>query len=207
MSALLCALLLAQAAPVAGMSRPPAAESLSVQTPDPQERAIRAVQTRFDPAASHASFSVHTRWLSAMDGQFDAPEGTLDTLPDGRLQVQVSLRAASVIFPDSERTTRWTRSDAFFGAAKYPSIRFRSEPFAPARLRTGGALDGVLELRGMSKPVHFVLAKSGCAQPGLACPIHAAGRISRRAFGMTRMLLLVRDDVEFTFDVRLQAQP
>lgn len=209
MGALLCALLILQAAPGVAVSPPPAAGALSPQA-HPEQAYVsqdRAVQNHFDPSASHASFSVHTRWLSTMTGRFDAPAGTLDRLPDGRIQVQVTLRAASVDFPDSERTTRWTRSDAFFDVATYPQIRFRSEPFTPARLRAGGPLDGLLELRGVSKPVHFVLAPSACAHPGVDCPIRAAGSISRRAFGMTRMLLLVRDDVEFAFDARLQPQP
>ena len=207
MAALLWALLVLQAAPAAEIS-PPMAGAPSSHASDPQNAsANRATSDRFDPAASHASFTVHTRWLSAMIGLFDAPEGTLDALPDGRLQVQVSLRAASVTFPDSERTTRWTRSEAFFDIARYPVIRFRSEPFPRALLGAGGALDGVLELRGVRKPVRFVLAKSVCAQPGMGCPLRAAGRISRRAFGMTRMLLLVRDDVEIAFDTRLQAPP
>ena len=205
MSVLLCALLLLQAAPAAEMSPPPTAGGASMQSRNPQQHAN--VEQGFDPAVSHASFTVHTRWLSAIIGRFDAPEGTLDTLPDGRLQVQISLRAGSVTFPDSERITRWTRSDAFFDVAHYPFIRFRSEPFSRARLSAGGALDGLLELRGVNKPVHFELAKSDCAQPGVACPIHSAGRISRRAFGMTQMLWLVRDNVEFAFDARLQAQP
>jgi polyisoprenoid-binding protein YceI len=145
--------------------------------------------------------------MSAMLGHFDAPQGAVERLSEDRLQVQISLRAASVRFPDSDRTTRWTRSEAFFDVAHYPVIRFRSEPFSRARLLAGGALDGMLELRGLNRPVHFVLAKSDCAQPGTGCPIHAAGRISRRAFGMTRMMWLVRDDVEFAFDARLQAQP
>lgn len=164
-----------------------------------------AVRRLFDPAASFASFTVHTRWLAALTGRFDALDGKLETLPDGRLQVQVALRAASVTFPDNERTTRWTRSDAFFDVAQYPVIRFHSNAFPQARLSAGGALDGILELRGVSKPVRFVLAKSSCAQPGVACPIYATGRISRREFGMTRMQLLVRDNVEFTFDALLRA--
>ena len=205
MSVLLCALLLLQAAPAAGMWPPQTTSGASMQPRDPPQHAN--MKLGFDPAASHASFTVHTRWLSAMIGRFDAPEGTLDTLPDGQLQVQIRLRAASVTFPDSQRTTRWTRSDAFFDVAHYPFIQFRSEPFSRARLSAGGALDGLLELRGVNKLVHFVLAKSDCAQPGEACPIHAAGRISRRAFGMTQMLWLVRDNVEFAFDARLQVQP
>ena len=212
MRVLLCALLILQAAPAAEIASTsqPAATS-STQASDQHATQDRAVQDqapgRFDPAASHATFTVHTRWLSTMIGRFDGPEGTLDTLPDGRLQVQVSLRAASVTFPASERTTRWTRSDAFFDVAHYPVIHFRSEPFARSRLSVGGALDGLLVVRGVSKPVRFELAKPDCAQAGMGCPIRVAGRISRREFGMTRMLWLVRDDVEFAFDVRLRAQP
>jgi len=207
MGALLCALLLVQSLPGVGISSPPIAAALPVSKSDPQDRPMQdsAVRGLFDPAASFASFTVHTRWLAAMTGRFDALDGRLETLPNGRLQVQVALRAASVTFPDSERTTRWTRSDAFFDVAHHPVIRFRSEAFSQARLSAGGALDGILELRGVSKPVRFVLAKSACAQPGVACPIHAAGRISRREFGMTRMQLLVRDNVEFTFDALLRA--
>lgn len=185
MGALLCALWMLQATP------PPV---------------VGATAQAFDPLTSHASFTVHTRWLDAMTGQFNLPSGTLDTLPDGRLRVQVSLPAASVIFPGSERTTRWTRSEAFFDVARHPAIRFWSDGFSSAQLREGGTLDGVLELRGVAKPVRFVLVKSACVQPGVACPIHAVGRVSRRAFGMTRMLLLVRDDVEFSFDVRFHTQ-
>lgn len=212
MGALLCALLLLQAAPVAQSVRQAAdATSLVAIGGDTGNAAVTAhaapqlAARHFDPAASRASFIVHTRWLSAIAGRFDAPTGALETLPDGQVQVEVSLTAASVTFPGSARTTRWTRSDAFFDVDHYPVIRFRSEAFPRARLGAGGALDGMLELRGVSKPVRFVLAKSTCAQPGVACPIHAAGRVSRSAFGMTRMLLLVRDNVEFAFDARLEA--
>jgi polyisoprenoid-binding protein YceI len=48
-----------------------------------------------------------------------------------------------------------------------------------------------------------VFAKAGCKQPGVTCPIHAAGTISRNAFGMTRYRLVVGDDVDIAVDVRL----
>jgi len=221
MSVLLCALLLLQAAPAAETSPPPTAGGASMQARDPPQHAD--LELGFDPAASHASFTVHTRWLSAMVGRFDAPEGTLDTLPDGRLlecndafarmlgyesrdgevRSQNGQFASSLTAPASLAFYR----KALLAQGYVESIRFRSEPFSRARLSAGGALDGLLELRGVNKPVRFVLAKSDCAQAGVGCPIHAAGRISRRAFGMTQMLLLVRDNVEFAFDARLQAQP
>lgn len=157
-----------------------------------------------DPELSQVRFTVYPIWQHHLDGRFDPPRGSLDTLADGRLVVRVQLAAASASFPDNATSTRWLRSRKFFDAAHYPWIRFHSQPFPATRLREGGVLEGVLELRGVSGPVRFDLAP-GCADPGRACPIHAQGRIDRRAFGMTRMRWLVGDEVDFTLDVRLQA--
>jgi len=66
-------------------------------------------------------------------------------------------------------------------------------------------ISGVLDLRGASKPVQFVFARASCKKPGVACPIHASGRISRIAFGMTRYQLVVGDAVDIAVDMRLQA--
>jgi polyisoprenoid-binding protein YceI len=100
-----------------------------------------------------------------------------------------------------------TRSEAFFDAERHPIVRFKSNPFSASLLRNGGRLSGVLDLRGVSQSVRFVFGKAGCRQPGFACPIHATGRISRNAFGMTRYNLIVRDDVDIAVDVRLRKPP
>ena len=159
---------------------------------------------QIDSTRSRAGFTVHPHWKKAMTGQFQSPTGTLDKLVDGRWRIDFSLQAASVVFPDNQRITRLTRSEAFFDAAHHPLVHFRSNPFSASLLRDGGSLEGVLDLRGVSRPVRFVFGKAGCLQPGVACPIHAAGRLSRNAFGMTRYAMLVRDDVDIAVDVRLR---
>jgi polyisoprenoid-binding protein YceI len=192
MDALLCALWLLQAA-----LQPHAPMSLE---------APRSTQP-IEPARSRASFTVHPHWKNAMTGKFESPTGTLDKLADGRCRIEFNLQAGSVAFPESQRITNITRSEAFFDAAHHPIVRFRSNPFPASLLRDGGSLSGVLDLRGVSKPVRFEFGKARCGQPGVACPIHAAGRISRNAFGMTRYKLLVRDDVDIAVDVRLRKAP
>jgi len=147
---------------------------------------------------------VHPHWQSAMTGTFESPTGTLEKLAGGRWRIDFSLQAASVTFPGSQRITGLTRSEAFFDAAHHPNVHFRSNPFSATLLHDGGKLAGVLDLRGVSKPVTFVFAKAGCQQPGVACSIRATGTISRKAFGMTRYRLVVGDDVDIAVDVRLR---
>jgi polyisoprenoid-binding protein YceI len=189
MDALVCALWLLHVA------LPPHAR-VSLEAP-------RSTQ-QIDPTRSRASFTVHPHWQSAMTGKFGSPTGTLDNLAHGRLRVEFTLQASSVAFPDNQRITSMTRSEAFLDAAHHPIVHFRSNPFSASLLRSGGTISGVLDLRGVSKPVQFVFGKAGCRQPGVTCPIHAAGTISRNAFGMTRYNLIVRDDVEIAVDVRLR---
>jgi polyisoprenoid-binding protein YceI len=160
---------------------------------------------QIDPMRSRASFTVHPRAQNAMTGKFGSPTGTLDKLADGRRRVEFNLQAASVAFPNSQRITSMTRSEAFFDAAHHPTVHFRSNPFSASLLLSGGTLSGVLDLRGVSKPVRFVFRKAACEQPGVTCPIHAAGTISRNAFGMTRYKLIVRDEVDIAVDMRLRA--
>lgn len=162
---------------------------------------------QIDPAHSGARFTVHPHLQKAMTGTFDAPTGTLDRLAKGRLRIDFSLKAASVAFPDSKRITGWTRGEAFFDAAHHPVVRFRSDLFSASLLREGGTLSGVLDLRGVSQPVRFVFGKAACSQPGVACPIRAAGRISRKAFGMTRYMLVVGDNVDIAVDIRFRTSP
>ena len=159
---------------------------------------------QIDPTRSRASFTVHPHLQNAMTGTFGSPTGTLDKLKDGHWRIEFDLQAASVVFPDNQRITSMTRSEAFFDAAHHPIVHFRSNPFSASLLRNGGNLSGVLDLRGVGNPIRFVFAKAGCRQPGVTCPIHAAGRISRSAFGMTRYTLLVGDDVDIAVEMRLR---
>jgi polyisoprenoid-binding protein YceI len=158
---------------------------------------------QIDSTRSRARFTVHPYLHSAMTGTFASPTGSVTKLTNGRWHMDFSLQAASVAFPDSRRITGLTRSEAFFDATGHPIVRFTSIPFSASLLRDGGTLSGVLDLHGVSKPARFVVAKADCHQPGVTCPILAAGTISRSAFGMTRYKLVVGDNVDIAVDVCL----
>jgi polyisoprenoid-binding protein YceI len=192
MDALLCALWLLQVA-----IQPHA--QVSMEAPKSTQQ--------IDRVHSGASFTVHPLLQKAMTGTFASPTGTLARLAKGRMRMDFSLQAASVAFADSKRITGLTRGEAFFDAAHHRVVHFRSNQFPASLLRDGGTLSGVLDLRGVSKPVRFVFAKAGCNQPGVACPIHATGSVSRSAFGMTRYKLVVGDAVDIAVDVRLRKSP
>lgn len=163
-----------------------------------------STQQQIDSSHSSAAFAVHPHLQEAMTGKFESPTGTMEKLTNGRLRVDFSLKAASVVFPDRQRITTLTRSEAFFDAVHHPIVHFRSNPFPMSLLREGGRISGALDLRGVSNQVQFVFAKAGCAQPGFSCALHAAGKISRNAFGMTRYKMLVQDNVDIVIDVRFR---
>jgi polyisoprenoid-binding protein YceI len=75
------------------------------------------------------------------------------------------------------RYADWARGPDFFDAAQHPQIRFVSQPFPLDRLQRGGDLEGVLTLRGISRPVHFELLP----QPCLAAVLDLAAAATVRA--------------------------
>lgn len=115
-----------------------------------------------EPAHSHAEFGVHVLWFGTIVGRLDDLQGTLDLdRRRGEATVDVHVAAAGVRMDDA-RYADWARGPQFFDAARHPQIRFVSRPFPLDRLQQGGALGGMLTLRGISRPVHFELLPQPC---------------------------------------------
>jgi polyisoprenoid-binding protein YceI len=160
----------------------------------------------FDPAHSQASFKVRMRIARPAIGHFLDVRGELQAEGE-RQRVAVEVDGRRLRFEGPAWMERVTRSDDFLDVERHPRIFFRSEPFAPALLRDGGALRGELTLRGMTRPVAFSVLPADCATPGRGCDIAVVGKVSRHAFGMDAYRIAVRDVVEFTFSVRLTPEP
>lgn len=213
------ALLATQAAPSREDQQPhpihsavDAAAPTVASPPDEATDAARAVgepavpgHWKIDPSSSQVSFNVHTRWLAEMGGRFEMFEGRIDSLPSGELEVRLTMQAASAEFPGHARSTGWIRSPLFFDAARHPRIRFVSAHLPASRLASGGIIDGVLEMHGVSAPIRFVMEPPTCTNAGEDCPLRASGQVSRQVFGMSGMKMLVRDQVEFVLSIRLRA--
>lgn len=191
------ALLSALAGAAVAVPTVPAAPPLATDAPMPQI---------FDPARSQARFKVRMRLLPAATGHFLDVRGELQS-EGGRQRVEVAVDGRRLRFAGPAWMAKVTRSADFLDVDAHPQIRFRSDAFAPALLREGGALRGELTLRGQARPVAFSVTPAACATPGRDCDIVVTGRISRRAFGMHAYRLTVRDAVDFEFQVRLQPEP
>lgn len=157
-----------------------------------------------DARASQAGIEVDLRLGGRVRGAFQAMEGRIQRLDDGRLQVRVSLDARSLALDGPDWMARSMRSAKFLDVEAHPRIRFVSDPFDAALVRDGGVMAGRLELRGLSRPVRFEVERAACEAPGYDCPIPVSGQVSRRDFGMTAYRVWLHDDVGFDFHVRLR---
>ena len=156
-----------------------------------------------DTARSHIGFAIRTRYGQRLEGHFPRFAGQVDTLPDGRQRITVTLDAGSADIPGHPRYTRWMRGGDFFDAGAHPRIVFQSEPHSPHLGMTGGTVDGWLTLRGVRAPLRMQVSPAGCARPGYDCAVTGKGEVSRTAHGMERWQLAVGDRVTFVLKVRL----
>jgi polyisoprenoid-binding protein YceI len=159
---------------------------------------------RIDTAKSLAGFSVRAAWVKRIEGRFAHIEGVVRPEAADRFVLEVRIASGSVLMERSSHED-WARSADFFDAARHPWIEFRAAGLPGALLRTGGPIEGVLTLRGISRPVSFELLPADCAEPGLQCPVQARGEVNRSEFGMTARRVFVSDRVKLSFDVRLRA--
>jgi polyisoprenoid-binding protein YceI len=182
------------------------AGALGAALPVP-EPALPTVPLVFDPTQSHASFKVRLRIMRPATGHFLDVRGELQPAGTQQQRVTVEVDGRKLRFEGPAWMDRVTRSEDFLAVDSHPRIGFRSAPFAPALLRTGGSMRGELTLRGQTREVAFKVLPSTCARPGRDCVIAVTGKVSRHAFGMDAYRWSVRDAVEFEFRVRLTPDP
>lgn len=154
-----------------------------------------------DQARSQARFSVRALWLVDVHGSFRQLSGEVrvDTAEE-RISVLARIDTASLRM-ERERYTAWAMSAEFLDAARYPMIKFRSDPFPQARLWDGGELPGQLDLHGTRLAVSFQILPAACEQVGWQCPLRVRGSVRRSDFGMHGRRASISDRVQLEFDV------
>lgn len=150
-----------------------------------------------DAGASRVGFSLRTRWGQELEGRFPAYQGVVVAMPAGELQVRMVLYAREVEIVGHRHYTRLTRGEGFFHARRWPEVELQSDPFSPQLLLQGGALAGIVGIRGLRRAEVFTIAPATCARPLFDCPVVAAGEISRSEYGMDRWGIAVGDEVRF----------
>ena len=97
------------------------------------------------------------------------------------------------------------RSPDFFDAARHPWIQFRAVSQSQLLLRDGGEVRGELTLRGVTRPMSFIVAPTECPRPGIDCVVRARGDVERSAFGMDARRFVLGNRVQLEFAIRAHA--
>lgn len=160
-----------------------------------------------DAQQSQVQFKVREFWFARIRGTFPELTGTvrrIDT-PSGSDLVEVSaeLDVAKLRMDDARQRER-ALGNGFFDGARYPTMRFDSDPFPLATLRDGGELHGMLSLHGERQPVQLELDPSDCPRQPLECVIRLHGKVARTHFGMRGWRGILSDKVELDLRIRLE---
>jgi polyisoprenoid-binding protein YceI len=173
------------------------------ETGDSSVTAVRAI----DAAHSLAEFEVKVLWLIGVHGSFDQVYGevSLDRLRS-MARVDARIRINNVTMRN-HKYEDWIKSDEFFDAKHFPDIRFVSDWFHLDRLESGGVLEGMLTMRGITHRERFAIAPSACISAAAsACPAEVSGSVRRSDYGMHSRRGTLSDKVDLSFSIIVTAQ-
>lgn len=150
---------------------------------------------RIDPARSDVHFHLVALGALHLHGRFERLAGQAwQREPGGPVEVHVEVEADSLTMA-SARYQSWARSPEFFDVLRHPRVLFRSAPLPLSLFENGGELQGWLTVRGIERPVAFLLHDPGCSDPDAPCVLHVEGEIRRAEFGMRSRRLTLSDRV------------
>ena len=161
----------------------------------------------FDTQRSRLGFEIHTRLGQRIEGVFPRFEGWISVLPDGRHQVHLRLFTQYVEIPGRPRYTGWMRGEDFFDAQRHPLVEFDSVPIPADLVHSGGPVQGMLNIKGVTFAETLHLAKPECARPGYDCDVTSRGTVLRGRYGMDKWQLALSDKVTFVLHTRLTGAP
>jgi polyisoprenoid-binding protein YceI len=118
-------------------------------------------QWNVDNMHSFLNFSVKHLGISFVDGRFDKYEGSFignpDNLENGKFNFSVDINSVNT---SVEMRDNHLKTDDFFNAEKYPSMKFESTSIKKSG-KDQYKLIGNLTIRDITKPVTFDLVYGG----------------------------------------------
>ena len=155
--------------------------------------------------ASHTYPSFEIKHLfSTQRGRFDTTSGsiTLDKEEKtGQLAFSIDINSINTGFALRDEHLR---GEKLFDSKKYPTMTFVSKEVVFTNGVLSGA-DGVLTLRGVSKPIHLKISDFACGKHPFfgttVCGASASTSIKRSAFGMDYGIPMVGDEVNIFIQV------
>lgn len=150
--------------------------------------------------ASTVQFHVSIFGMFKKRGSFTQMRGTL-FIQKNTARVVARIQTASAVMK-SESDAALLKGPAYFDAAQFPEILFKSDSFPIATLREGGQIGGDLTVRGIRQKQRFLLITKPCAkafaQTPWRCAFEVTGTLNRSEFGMKARRGIVSDEVHLT---------
>jgi polyisoprenoid-binding protein YceI len=139
-----------------------------------------------DTAHTQLGFTVKHMMVSKVKGKFDFYEGEIEfdekTMQFKKLKGTAD---ADSVNTDNERRDTHLKSADFFDAQNYPELTFEMTSYKGDA--EGGKMDGVLTIRGVSKPVTFNVEMGGLItdfQGKKRLGFSMEGTVNRHDFGL-----------------------
>jgi polyisoprenoid-binding protein YceI len=166
---------------------------------------------KLDKVHSSIRFSVSHMVVSESEGTFKSFDGTVSNtkadFSDAKISFTIDVNS---IATESEGRDKHLRSDDFFSAEKYPTIKFESTSLTPVS-GNNYKLKGNMTVRDVTKPVEFNVVYGGTinTQRGRKAGFKATTTINRQDFNLkwSRTVeaggLAVGNDVEVVIKVEL----
>jgi polyisoprenoid-binding protein YceI len=153
-----------------------------------------------EPAHTQVMFSVMHLGVSTFYGNFSNASGTLtiDAKNPSADQLDVSVPIDSVYTPSAKLNDE-LKSKAWFDAATYPTMTFKSTKVVPTG-KTSAKVTGDLTLHGVTRPVTlyatFNAAGVNPMMHKLNVGFTVSGNIKRSEFGVTAGVPFVSDETK-----------
>jgi polyisoprenoid-binding protein YceI len=161
--------------------------------------AVRGGTYTIEPTHTRVLFSVSHMGFTTWYGNFTGASGTLKLNPakPAASTLTVTVPIASVTTTNAKLDSELKEAD-WLDAAKFPTATFTASKITA----TGGTakVAGTLTLHGVTKPVVFTVTFNGAGTNPLdhayTVGFEVRGQIKRSAFGVSKYLGLIGDDVD-----------
>ena len=170
--------------------------------------AFASGQHNFSARDSSLEFSVQILGLLKKSGQFTDFDGRLERTVGApkTASVWLSIRSNSAQMR-SKKDTEMVKGASFFAAAKFPEVRFESEPFDATLLldiKSAHPISGYLSLRGKRLSETLNLQVLSCKNLAALekCSFQVSGKLGRARYGMQSHRAFVSDDVLLSLTIQ-----
>lgn len=162
---------------------------------------------KIDAAHSEITFKVKHLMITNVTGNFTKFDASMEAAAADFSDAKISFEAdVNSISTNNEQRDGHLKSDDFFSAEKFPTLRFTSSSFKKVA-DADYVLAGDLTIRDTTKPVEFAVEYGGTATDPygqVKSGFEINGKINRKDFGLTWGAVTEAGGVVVSDDVKLQ---